>query len=296
MDWVSFLFAIYKAFCGKCPCPVCLNLFYIVLQVLRNCANREIVLMMRTIIAFVFMAIFSSTVGLLLDTFGCMKFGVKVIRRHGIFHIMTCVFCLAINGFCFWLTERMSDQQFETRAKQGKKIDIAFDVSYYLIVLASGMSILATAFTLLRRYPSNDDHHQLELILDEFAGTDAELHMERSLPATVLTSVGGGSGDRSTQLLPQSLVYLNHNNNNNTSTIANSFHNYSYSTPPAIRPTSAIAIATIPMNEPIGPPPTPPPPLLSRQYELDGGLYSATSMDDLLVPPPPYLTSSPSIV
>lgn len=155
--------------------------------VLKNCTNKKIMLVMRTLIAFVFMAIFSSCIGLMLDTFGCMKSGIKIIRRHGIFHILTVLFCLAINGFCFWISELINEQQFDTRGKVGKKIDVSFDVSYYLIVLASGLSILATAFTLIRRYPSDEDE-QLERLLEEYTGFEDPVHMERSLPATLPSS------------------------------------------------------------------------------------------------------------
>lgn len=151
---------------------------------LRNCANREIMLIMRTVIAFVFLAIFSSCCGLLLDTFGCMKPGVRLLRRNAIFHIMAVVFCLIVNGFCFWISEKINDQQIETRSKKGKKIDVSFDVSYYLIVLAGGLSILATAFTLIRRYPSDEDE-QLERLLEEYTGFEEPIHLERSLPAPV---------------------------------------------------------------------------------------------------------------
>jgi hypothetical protein len=129
------------------------------------------------------MAIFSSCIGLMLDTFGCMKSGIKLIRRHAIFHILTVIFCLAINGFCFWISERMNEQQIETRTKKGKKIDVSFDVSYYLIVLASGLSIMATAFTLIRRY-STDEDDQLERLLEEYTGFEDPIHLERSLPAS----------------------------------------------------------------------------------------------------------------
>jgi hypothetical protein len=155
-------------------------------QVLKNCANREILIIMRTIIAFVFLAIFSSCLGLILDTLGCMQLCFKLTRRHGVFHILTVILCLAINGFCFWLSERMAEQQFETRLKKGKKIDVSFDVSYYLIVLASGMSILATAFTLIRRYSSDEDE-QLERLLEEYTGFEDPIHLERSLPAQTNT-------------------------------------------------------------------------------------------------------------
>lgn len=134
---------------------------------------------MRTVIAFVFLAIFSSSLALMLDTCGCMRPGIKLVRRHAIFHILTCIFCLAINGFCFWVSERMNEQQNETRPKRGKRVDVAFDVSYYLIVLASGLSILATAFTLIRRYPTDEDE-QLERLLEEYTGFEEPLlHLER---------------------------------------------------------------------------------------------------------------------
>ena len=74
---------------------------------LRNCANREIMLIMRTCIAFVFLAIFSSCCGLMLDTFGSMRPGVRLLRRNAVFHIITVVFCLVVNGFCFWMSEKI---------------------------------------------------------------------------------------------------------------------------------------------------------------------------------------------
>jgi hypothetical protein len=74
---------------------------------LRNCANREIMLIMRTCIAFVFLAVFSACCGLMLDTFGSMKPGVRMLRRNAVFHIITVLFCLIVNGFCFWMSEKM---------------------------------------------------------------------------------------------------------------------------------------------------------------------------------------------
>jgi hypothetical protein len=184
--------------------------------VLKNCANREIMLIMRIIIAFIFLAMLSSSIGLLFDTVGCMQPGIKLVRRHGIFHILTVIFCLAINGFCFWISERMFEQQLETRVKRGKRIDVSFDVSYYLIVLASGLSILATAFTLVRRYSSDEDD-QLERLLEEYSGFDEPFQLERSLPAVTISNnqcslvtnnenngIIGNSNDNST-LLPSQL-------------------------------------------------------------------------------------------
>ena len=172
---------------------------------LRNCTNREIMLIMRTVIAFVFLAIFSSCCGLVLDTFGCMRPGVRLLRRNAIFHIMTVIFCLIVNGFCFWITEKMNDQQNETRHKKGKKIDVSFDVSYYLVVLAGGLSILAAAFTLIRRYPSDEDE-QLERLLEEYTGFEEPIHLERSLPGPQFINSNCISSSSSSSSAPLLLV------------------------------------------------------------------------------------------
>ena len=230
---------------------------------LKNCANREIMLIMRTVIAFVFLAIFSSSIGLMLDSFGCMKSGIKLIRRHGIFHILTVVFCLIINGFCFWISEKMSEQQNETRLKKGKKIEVSFDVSYYLIVLASGLSILATAFTLIRRYPTDEDE-QLERLLEEYTGFEEPVHLERSLPAVSHTC----NTNQSNFFLLNNLL----NSSSLTHTSANARHAYRTS-----RSSRHLLMAPPPP-----PPPSTPPPSLHLNYT------NANNQQNNSEPPPPY--------
>ena len=175
-----------------------INVNYYILKngyILQNCTNKEILLVMRLIIAFIFFAIITSFAGLIIDSFGFMKSGAKLIRRHAIFHILTVIICLVINGFCYWITERIYEQQYLTRFKKGKKIEVQFDVSYYLIVFASLLSILSTAFTLIRRYPADDDEH-LNRILNEFTGGyfDDPIDMQRSLPATAAATVNNNIG------------------------------------------------------------------------------------------------------
>lgn len=210
---------------------------------------------MRAVIAFVFLGIFSSCIGMILDTFGCMRPGVKLIRRHGVFHILTVVFCLIINGFCFWISNKMYEQQNETRGKKGKKIDISFDVSYYLIVLASGLSILATAFTLIRRYPTDEDE-QLERLLEEYTGFEEPVHLERSLPAIVQPFQTLNS---SNMLLINNI--LNSNNNNTINESNNRLTHYAIRSqitpppPPATPPPSLVNINETRRGSNIGPPP-----------------------------------------
>lgn len=230
---------------------------------LKNCANREIMVIMRTVIAFVFLAIFSSSLALMLDTCGCMRPGIKLVRRHAIFHILTCIFCLAINGFCFWVSERMNEQQNETRPKRGKRVDVAFDVSYYLIVLASGLSILATAFTLIRRYPTDEDE-QLERLLEEYTGFEEPLlHLERSLPAVTVNQPNQPQIHSCQVIRPHS---------------SQSRRTHSQSSDQLQLPTHR------PPSPP--PPPPPPPPLLnsSRVYQPVVTTTSTSTSE----PPPPY--------
>ncbi len=217
-------------------------------------------------IAFVFLGIFSSCIGMILDTFGCMRPGIKLIRRHGVFHILTVVFCLIVNGFCFWISEKMYEQQNETRAKKGKKIEISFDVSYYLIVLASGLSILATAFTLMRRYPTDEDE-QLERLLEEYTGFEEPVHLERSLPAVVQPFQLNRNSSATNY--PYNMQLLNNvSNDNNANVVSELDGNYRLTR-------HARRLRTPP------PPATPPPAL--RVNNINSARRSSNTE-----PPPPY--------
>jgi hypothetical protein len=160
---------------------------------------------MRLIIGFLFLAIASSMFGLLLDLFGFMNNGIKSVRRNAIFHIITVFLCLFINGFCFWVTERIYEQQYLTRFKKGKRVDVQFDMSYYLIVLTSALSVLAAAFTLIRRYPTDEDE-QLDRILQEYTGFEDPVSLERSLPASNNTNnnVNNAQSNEMTHIQTQS--------------------------------------------------------------------------------------------
>lgn len=225
---------------------------------------------MRATIAFVFLAIFSSCIALILDTFGCMRPGVKLVRRHGVFHILTVVFCLIINGFCFWISEKMYEQQNETRDKKGKKIDITFDVSYYLIVLASGLSILATAFTLIRRYPTDEDE-QLERLLEEYTGFEEPVHLERSLPAITQPCNAHLSANYLNPNQAHSSILNNLLNANNYGQYSNFIMTRSGSSR---------------QNLPLPPPPATPPPSLHVNISNPNARRNSNSSVDQ--PPPPY--------
>ena len=49
--------------------------------------------------------------------------------------------------------------KIEIVQKIGKKVEVQFDVAYYLVVISSGLSLFASAFALLRRYPTAEEEH-----------------------------------------------------------------------------------------------------------------------------------------
>ena len=67
--------------------------------------------------------------------------------------------CTVITGLCFWASELIYDIQDRTRSKIGKKVEVQFDVAYYLVVISSGLSLFASACALLRRYPTAEEEH-----------------------------------------------------------------------------------------------------------------------------------------
>ena len=54
-----------------------------------GCVDTRSILILRLIITLICLAIFSSTIGFLLDALGPMKFGLKFMRRHAFWHILS---------------------------------------------------------------------------------------------------------------------------------------------------------------------------------------------------------------
>ncbi len=67
--------------------------------------------------------------------------------------------CTVIIGLCFYVSEIIYDIQDKTRLKIGKKIEVQFDIAYYLLVISNGLLLFAVAFTLLRKYPTYEEEH-----------------------------------------------------------------------------------------------------------------------------------------
>lgn len=153
---------------------------------LNGCVDTRSILILRLIITLVCLAIFSSTIGFLLDALGPMRFGLKFMRRHAFWHILSVLICTVITGLCFWASELIYEIQDKTRSKIGKKIEVQFDVAYYLVVISSGLSLFASACALLRRYPTAEEEH-LDRLMDDWSRREEPLFIERALPASIST-------------------------------------------------------------------------------------------------------------
>ncbi|CAF0767892.1 unnamed protein product [Didymodactylos carnosus] len=133
-----------------------------------GCVDTRSILVLRLIITLICLSIFCSTIGFLLDALVLL--------------------CTIISGLCFWASELIYDIQDKNRSKIGKKVEVHFDVAYYLIVISSGLSLLAAAFALLRRYPTSEEEH-FERLMEDWSSREEPLFIERALPATTTTSI-----------------------------------------------------------------------------------------------------------
>ncbi|CAF0924586.1 unnamed protein product [Adineta steineri] len=151
-----------------------------------GCVDTHSILILRLMITFICLAIVLSTIGFLLDVLGPIRYGLKFIRRHAFLHILSVILCTIVLGLCFYVSELIYDIQDKTRVKFGKKIEVQFDIAYYLVVISNGLLLFAIACALLRKYPTYDEEHFHRLI-DDWSRHEQPLFIERTLPATIST-------------------------------------------------------------------------------------------------------------
>ncbi|XP_013411328.1 transmembrane protein 127, partial [Lingula anatina] len=83
--------------------------------------------------------------------------------------------CVTVNGFCFWEAQLIKDLQEKTKHHAGSKVEVHFDVSFYLVTAAGAVSVIAVACNLLQRYPPihdsrrSSDRHRL---MEDFDGME----------------------------------------------------------------------------------------------------------------------------
>ncbi|XP_070540034.1 transmembrane protein 127-like [Ptychodera flava] len=121
------------------------------------CVTDQAVELMRVIISFVFLGIALSLVAFVLDTFGPISRALKIIRRHAIGNILTVLLCVTVNGFCYWISVLIENQLEEHKRGSGSSVEVKFDVGFYLIAGAGGLSVIVVATNMLKRYPTYDD-------------------------------------------------------------------------------------------------------------------------------------------
>ncbi|XP_045189484.1 transmembrane protein 127-like [Mercenaria mercenaria] len=136
-----------------------------------NCVTFKAALLMKTVIAFCFLAIISSLAAFILDLTLPKNRPCKLLRVNAIPSIVTVILSVVINLFCYWLTTEVETLQKETKAHPGSKVIIDFDISFYLVTAGGGLSVIATAFNCLKRHPLHEDS-QGESLLDDYEGMD----------------------------------------------------------------------------------------------------------------------------
>ncbi|CAF4475210.1 unnamed protein product [Rotaria magnacalcarata] len=149
---------------------------------LTGCVDTRSLLILRLMITLICLAVVSSTIGFILDVFGAMKYSFKFMRRYAFWYILSVFLCIIVLGLSFYVSEIIYSIQDKTRLKIGKKIEVQFDIAYYLVVVSNILSLFAIAFALLRKYPTNEEE-DFDRLIDNWSRREQPLFIERALPA-----------------------------------------------------------------------------------------------------------------
>lgn len=140
-------------------------------DVLINCVNFKAALLMKTVIAFCFLSMLASLSGFILDLTVPKNRPCRLLQRNAIPSIVTVILSVVINLFCYWFTTEVERLQNQTKLPTSKVV-VDFDISFYLITAAGGLSVFATAFNCLRRHPVYEESDQGESLLDDYDALD----------------------------------------------------------------------------------------------------------------------------
>lgn len=140
------------------------------IDVMKNCVTHQSVILLKTIIAFAFIAMFCTLVAFLLDLMGPQHQALKILRRNAVFNIVSVILCVIINLFCYWLTVEVAGLQRQTKVHVGSQVEVTFDISFYLITAAGGVGVIATAMNCLQRHPRHDQ--LAESLLEDYDGLE----------------------------------------------------------------------------------------------------------------------------
>lgn len=143
---------------------------------MENCVTNKAVILLKTIIAFTFISMCCTLAAFLLDLTGPQHRALRILRRNAIFNIISVILCVIISLFCYWLIVEVSRLQKMTKLHVGSKVEVTFDISFYLITAAGAMGVIATGMNCLQRNPSLDN--QSEALLQDYDGVDFHIPPE----------------------------------------------------------------------------------------------------------------------
>lgn len=130
-----------------------------------DCITGEVVNLMRSVIVLIFAAISFTSAAFFLDSLGARSRPYKLMRRNALGNIISVLVCVVVNGLAYWVSTLLRAQQSANKSMAGKKVDVSFDVSFYLVVAAGGLSVIATAANLLKQHPTEEEE-QINRLVD----------------------------------------------------------------------------------------------------------------------------------
>ncbi|KAK8390199.1 hypothetical protein O3P69_013047 [Scylla paramamosain] len=129
-------------------------IYYINGEELELCVTPHIVSLLEVVIGLVFLMLCAASVQLILDLAGSAGKAARCLRRNALPSIVAVWACVASVGVCYRLTVLLEALQEATKPSHGlsamDRVQVKFDVGFYLLVLAGGLSVLAVGCSWLR--------------------------------------------------------------------------------------------------------------------------------------------------
>lgn len=132
-------------------------------EVLVNCVDPQAVYVLHSIIALSFVAIASGLAAFILDLVGPRKTFLKHFRHFAVLNIFTVLLCVTITGFAYWSAQQIEHVQEMTKQHVGSKVQVQFDVAFYLVSAAGLVGVVSVACNTLKPCPrrTRDDRQHL---------------------------------------------------------------------------------------------------------------------------------------
>ncbi|XP_050698241.1 transmembrane protein 127-like [Eriocheir sinensis] len=122
-------------------------IYYINGEELKSCVTPHIVSLLQVVIGLVFLMACAACVQLMMDLAGPAGRTVRCLRRNALPSIVAVWVCVVGVGVCYRLTILL---EYLQEATKQDRVQVKFDVGFYLFVLAGGLSVLAVGCSWLR--------------------------------------------------------------------------------------------------------------------------------------------------